>query len=257
MIERVSRADDPRIQDYTRVGDAAWLRARGLFVAEGRLVVQRLLDTRRFAVRSVLLTPAALVPFEGQIPAEVPAFVASQEVLDSITGFKFHRGCLALAERPPERSLEVIAGERRLLALEGVGNPDNVGGLFRVAAAFGVGAVLLDPASADPFYRKAIRTSMGTVLRVPFARLERWPDPLRDLRAQGYTIIALTPRAEATAMRDIRPVEKFILVVGAEGNGLSEGALDAADVQARIPMAPEVDSLNVTVAAGIALSYLT
>jgi tRNA G18 (ribose-2'-O)-methylase SpoU len=252
-------ADDPRLAAYAHVGDHRWLTAHGLLVAEGRLTVRRLLQSR-FQIESILLTPAALDGFGGAIDTVAPVFVAAQSILRQVTGFDFHRGCLALARRPNDPPVAGrFGGARRLLGLKGVGNPDNVGGLFRVAAAFGLDGVLLDPASGDPFYRKAIRTSMGAALHVPFERLEPWPDALTEYRRLGFKIIALTPRAEA------RPLPEFarqahgplLVMVGAEGAGLSEAALNAADALVRIPIAPGVDSLNVTVAAGIALSYLS
>jgi tRNA G18 (ribose-2'-O)-methylase SpoU len=254
----VEYPEDPRLRDYAHVGDPAWLTAHGLFVAEGRLVVKRLIDRGNFRIASVLLTPAALKGFGGGIQTDAPVFVVRPEVLESVTGFNFHRGCLALAHRPPAVAQPTFLSATRLLALEGVGNPDNVGGLFRVAAAFGVDGVLLDPASGDPFYRKAIRTSMGAVLTLPFARLEPWPAALAAYRSRGWTIAALTPRAAAQPLAEFARAASapLVLLVGAEGAGLTPAALAAADVLVRIPIAPGVDSLNVTVAAGIALAYL-
>lgn len=255
----VEHPEDPRLRDYAHVGDPAWLAAHGLFVAEGRLVVKRLIDCGTFRIASVLLTPAALESFGGEIEVDAPVFVTRPEHLQNVTGFNFHRGCLALAHRPPAGARPAFPGARRLLALEGVGNPDNVGGLFRVAAAFGVDGVLLDAASGDPFYRKAIRTSMGAVLTVPFARLERWPSALGAYRGRGWTIVALTPRPGAQPLAEFARVASgpLALMVGAEGPGLSPAALAEADVLVKIPIASGVDSLNVTVAAGIALSHLS
>jgi tRNA G18 (ribose-2'-O)-methylase SpoU len=263
VVVAVERADDPRISAYQHVGDPQWLRARGLFVAEGRLVVRRLLEAKRFALRSILLTPAALQSFGGSIAADGPVFVAPQQILSEVTGFNFHRGCLAIAVRPSadasSAARDPFVKARLLLAVEGVGNPDNVGGLFRVAAAFGVGGVLLDPSSGDPLYRKAVRTSMGAVLDVPYERLTRWPAALEALRAQGFTIIGLTPRADARIISDIvaRPEGGSIVMVGSEGTGLTDAALAQADTLVRIPIAPSVDSLNVTVACGVALAYFS
>ncbi len=261
MIQPIDRLDDPRIATYARVGDPAWLREHGLFVAESRLVVRRLFESRRFEVDSLLVTPAALAALQDILPAGVPAYVAEQPLLNSITGFNFHRGCLALARRPaPADVVSPFRGAHpaRLVALEGIGNPDNIGGIFRAAAAFGVDAVLLDPASGDPLYRKAIRTSMGTALQIPFARLEPWPEGLDSLKRDGFRVIALTPRADARQLddvvHDISP--RWVLLAGAEGPGLSEAALAVADIHVRIPIAETVDSLNVTVAVGIALSRL-
>jgi tRNA G18 (ribose-2'-O)-methylase SpoU len=263
VAERLEGPGDPRAADYAHLGDPAWLRDQGLFVAEGRLVVERLVEAGRFPIRSILVTPTA---FEALAPRLVavrcPVYLISREALETLTGFDFHRGCLALAERadtagPPWRP----TSHRRLLGMEGVGNPDNVGGLFRVADAFGADAVLLDPTSGDPLYRKAIRTSMGTVLRLPFIRLASWPADLDAMRDAGFTIVALTPRQPAVPLdeysRSIREDDRLIVMVGAEGAGLSDSVLQRAHVRVRIPLADGVDSLNVVVAAGIALAALS
>ena len=262
MIERIDRLDDPRTAEYGRIGDPSWLLENGLFVAEGRLVVQRLLEGRRFAVKSVLLTPPALSALGSIIDtAGAPAYVCDQQTMSGIAGFNFHRGCLAIGERPRAApALESFASSRRLLALEGVGNPDNVGGLFRVAAAFDVGGVILDRATADPLYRKAIRTSMGASLRIPFARCEAWLSQLHALRRQGTHLVALTPDRSAMplpAYAARAPADgRLALMVGAEGPGLTDAAFSIADALVRIPIDSAVDSLNVVVAAGIALATL-
>jgi tRNA G18 (ribose-2'-O)-methylase SpoU len=261
VAERLEGADDPRAADYAHIGDPAWLRDRGLFVAEGRLVVERLTAAGRFTLRSILLTAAAFEAMAGPLAAvRCPVYLVSREVMETLTGFDFHRGCLALAEREPAMGAPVKL-HRRLLALEGVGNPDNVGGLFRVAEAFGAGAVLLDPSSGDPLYRKAIRTSMGAVLRLPYVRLASWPDDLDRMREEGFKVVALTPRQSAVPLdeysRSIRHGDRLIVIVGAEGPGLSEPVLQLADALVRIAVVEGVDSLNVVVAAGIALAALS
>jgi tRNA G18 (ribose-2'-O)-methylase SpoU len=247
--------------DYQHVGDHRWLTTQGLFVAEGRFVVRRLLESRRFRIKSIIVTPAALLGLSDALLAGTPVHVLEQDVLNRITGFNFHRGCLALAHRPAATApAGLLDKARRLLALEGVGNPDNVGGLFRVAAAFGVDGFLLDPASADPFYRKAIRTSMGAVLDVPFERVHAWPAALGRFRERGFDVVALTPREDARPLAEYvaagAPARRIVIVVGAEGSGLTEEALAEATERVRIPISPGVDSLNVTVAAGIALASL-
>lgn len=246
--------------DYQHVGDHRWLTRQGLFVAEGRLVVRRLLESRRFRIKSVVVTPAALRGLSDTLLADTPVHVLEQDALERITGFNFHRGCLALAHRSETASVGTFDEARRLLALEGVGNPDNVGGLFRVAAAFGVDGLLLDPATADPFYRKAIRTSMGAVLDLPFERVSDWPAALGRYRERGFDIVALTPRDAARPLAGYAaggaPARRIVIIVGAEGSGLTEGALAEATERVRIPISPGVDSLNVTVAAGIALAWL-
>lgn len=262
MPQQIAEPGDPRLSDYQRIGDAAWLRAAGLFVAEGRLVVERLIESNRFTICSILVTSAASGALARPLSTvRCPVYEVSRELMETLTGFDFHRGCLALAARPPTaKPGEVLDQSRRVLAMEGIGNPDNVGGLFRVAEAFGTDAVLLDPTSGDPLYRKAIRTSMGAVLRVPAVRLTSWPDGLDASRQEGFKILALTPRASAVPLaecvRSLSAGERLITVVGGEGGGLSEAALAIADVRVRIPLAAGVDSLNVVVAAGIALAAL-
>ena len=258
MIRRVAAPGDSCLEPYARIGDPEWLRRAGLFVAEGRLVVERLLSLARYEVVSILVTPAAHHALEGVLartPVEV--CVCEQAIVNSVTGFNFHRGCLAVARRPPALHANALIGARRLLALEGVGNPDNVGGLFRTAAAFGVDGVLLDPSSADPLYRKAIRTSMAATLRVPFGRLDGWPGSLQPFRHSGVRIVALTPRADAIPIGAFAAAlgvsERLMVLVGTEGAGLTEAALAVSDVRVRIPIDTAADSLNVTVAAGIAL----
>lgn len=262
MADGIDPAGDPRADEYIHVGDPAWLRDRGLFVAEGRLVVERLILGDRFRIRSILLTTAARNALAATLAtARCPIHVVAPEVMQALTGFDFHRGCLALAERGPGAyAPAVLAGARRLLCMEGVGNPDNVGGLFRVAEAFGADAVLLDPSSGDPLYRKAIRTSMGAGMRLPFMRVHPWPDALGSLRDSGFDVVALTPRHPAMSLdayaRSLHGRERHIVIVGAEGSGLSEGALQRADVRVRIPIAAGVDSLNVVVAGAVALAVL-
>jgi tRNA G18 (ribose-2'-O)-methylase SpoU len=263
---RVDASDDRQIALYRNVPDPDLLRQGDIFVAEGRLVVRRLIEARRFPVRSVMVTDAALVPLRELLTEHVdlPVYVVSQAVMNDITGFNIHRGCLAIGERPRLRPWhEVMHGARRAIALERIANADNVGSVFRSAAAFGVDAVLLDQTCTDPLYRKAIRTSMGTALTLPFARVEPWPDVLHELSGAGQfpsdaprVILAMTTSRNAPPLREVassiagRPV---VVVVGHEGDGLSEAALAACTHHARIPMTANVDSLNVATAAAIAL----
>jgi tRNA G18 (ribose-2'-O)-methylase SpoU len=258
-IIRVSDPDDDRLADYRNVPDRQLLVERGLFVAEGRLVVRRLIEAQRFTVRSVMVTEAALVPLRPLLDMrhELPVYVVPQSVMDGITGFNMHRGCLALGERPrPRNWRELLEGAHRAIALERVGNADNVGSVFRSALAFGLDAVLLERHCIDPLYRKAIRTSMGAALTMPFAEAEPWPDVLRTLARDGWMVVAMTPSPSGLALRAMalsisdRPV---VVVVGNEGEGLSDAALDACTHRARIPMTSHVDSLNVATAAAIAL----
>ena len=269
-IERITDPGDPRIAHYRHIANPDLLNVEGLFVAEGRLVVRRAIEANAAAVRSVLVNDAAhrhLEPWLSALGADVPVFICDTGDFLDITGYDIHRGCLALVERPPAREVrevlvnaDRVAGRRpaTIVVLEGVANADNVGGVFRNAAAFAAGGVLLDPATADPWYRKTIRTSMAAVLRVPFARFSSWPGGLETVRETRFAIAALTPRQPAMsidAFAATRP-SRVALLVGAEGEGLTAAAESAADHRVRIPIAADVDSLNLAVAVGIALHRL-
>jgi tRNA G18 (ribose-2'-O)-methylase SpoU len=223
----------------------------------------------------VVVTDAARAALADVFAArpDVPVYVVPQAVVDGVTGVNIHRGCLAIGERPapmPWRELVRLPDFARassgkkpdtttVLVLERVANADNVGGIFRNAAAFGVNAVLLDPVSIDPLYRKAVRTSMGAALRVPFARAEPWPRALHELRQEGLALVAMTPSGDAPPLRDCvarLASRRVAIVLGHEGDGLTPAALDACEYRAHIPMAGGVDSLNVASAAAIALYEL-
>ena len=270
-IIRISAPGDPRLVDFDAVPDPVRLRESGRFVVEGRFAIEALLRERRFHVRALLLTTSTHRALAADLAAPawagVDVYVASAAHF-RIGGYDFHRGYLALADRPAPEPLAALLDAARpgatVLVLERVGNPDNVGGLFRNAAAFGAGAVVLSPGCADPFYRKAIRTSAGATLRVPFATAADWPDALALLRARGYHVAALTPPGSAAGEATLeleafaarRPPRPVALVVGAEGDGLTAGALAAADARVHIALEPAVDSLNVATAAAIALERL-
>jgi tRNA G18 (ribose-2'-O)-methylase SpoU len=260
---RLERADDPRIQEYRAVSEPELARASGFFVAEGRLIVRRTIEDGRYRLRSLLLSETArrdLEPVLERLADDVPIYICAVRDFAAITGFDIHRGCLALACRPAALPVESVLDEARLVVvLEAVANADNVGGVFRNAAAFGADAVLLSPSCCDPLYRKAIRTSMAATLQVPFARLADWPRGLAALEARGFTIVGLTPRASALSLERFaasRPA-RVALLVGNEGLGLSREAEGAAQHLVRVPIRPDVDSLNLVVATGIALSRLT
>jgi tRNA G18 (ribose-2'-O)-methylase SpoU len=260
-IIEITDAEDPRIADYRGVPDPVLLRDRGLFVAEGRLVVRTLLAHSRYGLESVLVSPAALESFGDMRPQldATTVFVAGFDVLEAIVGFNIHRGCLALGRRgTPLGVHEALAhgcDRSHIVILERVANADNVGAIFRNARAFGAGCVLLSPSCCDPLYRKAIRVSIGANLQLPFAYVDAWPSGLVAVRESGYTIVALTPRADAHELMDLAPAlpARVALLLGHEGDGLSEEAIASADLLARIRMADGADSVNVAAAAGIAL----
>jgi len=251
---------DPRIADYRNVPDSALLQERRLFVAEGRQVVRRLLATNRLVTRSVMVTAPALAALGPDLDRDaVTVFVVPQAVMDAVTGFNIHRGCLAIGERGAPLDWRTLARDaRRLVILERVGNADNVGAIFRNAAAFGVDAVLLGPDCTDPLYRKAIRTSMAAALQVPYADTAPWPDALRELNASGVHTVGLTPCHDAPPIRQVigNAGPRVALVAGHEGDGLTREAMEACGTLARIPMTRGVDSINVGVAVGVALYEL-
>jgi len=222
----------------------------------------------RFRARSVFATESGLRGLERDrvaIADDTPVFVAAPKLLHEIVGYRMHRGCLATGERGIAGSLgssgaslaEVARDARRILVLEDLADPDNIGGIFRNALAFGVDAVLLTQRCADPLYRKAIRVSMGAVLTLPFARIPDASRSLAQLTDLGFEIAALTTDPAARALDAFDPVpERVALLLGSEGEGLSAAALARAEHRVRIPMAPGADSLNVATASGIALHHV-
>ncbi len=257
---------DPRLRDFRHAPDPVLIHQRGLFVAESRFVVRELLVHPRLVTRSLLATPAALASLgdllDDRTLDTLPVYVAPPPLLKEVTGFRVHRGCLAIGERPPaatDADLPALASARLVVVLEQVGNPDNVGSIFRNAAAFGARCVLLGPGCCDPLYRKAIRTSIGATLRIPYGGMPDWPGGLDRLRAHGYTTVALTPDRDAEDLQALAaaPPPRVALLFGAEGAGLSDEAAARVDRRVRIPMAPGADSLNVATAAGIALYALS
>ena len=255
----VSTARDDRLAPYRNVPDPELLMQHGVFVAEGRLVVRRLLTDSQLVTRSVMVTEAALTSLADVLGDKdsLPVYVVPQPVMNEITGFNIHRGCLALGERPAARALiDLTSVAQRLVAIERVSNADNVGSIFRNAAAFGVDGVLVGPSCTDPLYRKAIRTSMGAALSMPFVEAQPWPDVLKDLHTDGWNVIAMTPSPAAMPLADVARVvgaNRVVVLVGHEGEGLTHDSLAASSYQARIPMAPDADSVNVATALAIAL----
>lgn len=228
-------------------------------VVEGHLAIRRLLASG-LVVRSVLVSPRGRRLLEADLEGrDVAAYEAEPEVIEQIVGFDLHRGALAVAVRPePVAADDVVARSEVVCILEGVNDHENLGAVIRSAVALGVDGLLLSPDCADPLYRRSIRVSMGWALTLPTARLDRWPGALEGLAEGGWTVVACTPSPEApplAALVDEAPARVAILL-GAEGPGLSDPAVAAADRQARIPMVDGVDSLNVAAAAAIAFSAL-
>jgi tRNA G18 (ribose-2'-O)-methylase SpoU len=259
-VIEISDPADPRVADFRDLSTADRRPdrpgGRGLVIAEGVVVVRRLLESR-YPVRSLLGVRSRIDTLGPDLAGlDVPVHLASAEVMAEVVGFHLNRGVLAVADRAPRPAATELAARSRLLAvLEGVGDHENLGSIFRNAAALGVDGVLLGPGCADPLYRRSVRVSMGHVLRVPFAELPGadWPAGLNTLRDNGFELMALTPAADAVPLRQVGLVGRRIAVLlGSEGYGLTEAALGAADLRVRIPMAAGVDSLNVATAAAVA-----
>jgi tRNA G18 (ribose-2'-O)-methylase SpoU len=254
-IERIADAADPRLEDYRDLRDGGHRRGPGVFIAEGRRLVRRLLAAPRFRTRSVLATETTLGGLSDVLGDGVPVYLAGDRIIRDVIGFDFHRGCLAAGERGQDASSTSLLAGRLLVVLERTTNPDNLGAVFRNALAFGADGVLLSPGSGDPLYRKAIRVSMGASLRVPFAELDDWPGGLAAFRAAGFTIVALVPEAPLDLHHFGAAPARTALLLGTEGEGLSAAARAAADVEVAIRMAPGDHSLNVATACGIALHH--
>lgn len=272
MIEAIKISDpaDPRLDDIRDLNHSDSRPdlpgGKGLVIAEGALVVGRLVESR-FPLRCVVGFGKKLADFLAERePAElagVPVYEVTREVLKEVAGFDMHRGLVAAAKRVPELSVaEVLEGARTVVVCEGVNDHENIGSMFRNAAGMDVDAVLFGNGCADPLYRRVVRVSMGHVLRTPFAHIEgsytTWQRGLAQLQEQGFHLVSLTPHPEAVHLADAlvdaegQPYAKVALLVGAEGPGLTEHAMRATNVRARIPMAPGTDSLNLATCAAIA-----
>ncbi|MEE2665864.1 MAG: RNA methyltransferase [Myxococcota bacterium] len=258
----VDSSDDPRLDDFRDVKDAALRLQQGLFLVEGRRNIEVLARQGRFTPRSVLLTQAAFDAMRDTwavLPASLPIYLGGKALIEEVVGYDLHRGCLAAAQRRDEDGPEEITRRGRLVVVaEDLTDVDNLGSLFRNALALGAGGLLLSPRCCDPLYRKAVRVSLGAVLRLPYARARRWPDGLLALRSAGYALVALDPGPESIALDDFaaRAPSKIALIVGTEGPGLSREVRELAEARVRIPMAAGTDSLNVATAAAIAIQRL-
>jgi len=253
-------ANPDLLADFAALTDVV-LRTRaepsgGLFIAEGAITVERAF-TSGAIVRSVLCEEK-WVESLPLFPTDTPIIVGTQAELQSITGYIVHRGALASYHRPPALEWrDLILQSRTLLILEGLVNHTNVGAIIRSAAAFGVDGILLDGHCADPLYRRAIRTSMGTVFNIKWARFENYGDLALALRSANFDVLALTPLPEARSIRSWGPGERSALILGTEGDGLSTNAHEMATQELRIPMSSGIDSLNVSAAAAVALYEFT
>lgn len=257
-ILEVSDARDQRLREYVDLRDVHLRKLleteRGIFLAEGEKVIRRAIESGN-SPRSFLMSPRWVETLADVLQAtEVPCFVLSEDAIESLTGFHVHRGALASLDRPaPLAPAAVIAEAKRVVVLEDLMDHTNVGSAFRAVAALGFDAILLSPRCADPLYRRAIKVSMGSVFWLPYARMEDWYGAPELLRAAGFTTYAMTLSNDSIPLDDVtKGVEKLALIVGSEGHGLSDHWTTSADFRVKIPMAPEIDSLNVAASLAVA-----
>ena len=259
---RIVDPGDPRVAAYRDIRERDLVGRQGLFVAEGKVVLDILLSSLDYEAQSVLVLDSRLAGLEavlGKAPATVPVYTADAAVMDTIAGFHIHRGILAIGRRravPTAMELLEAVPERALvLVLVGISNHDNIGSIFRNAAAFGAAAVFIDPTCCDPLYRKSIRVSVGGVFRVPFARFDGTAGFAQNLLDHGFRSVALSPRG-TTDIRDIANKDRMALFLGTEGDGLPAALLSTMQT-VRISIAPDFDSLNVAATSAIALHRLS
>ncbi|OBJ45397.1 rRNA methyltransferase [Mycolicibacterium mucogenicum] len=260
IVVDVTDPADPRLDDFRDLNSVDRRpdlpSGKGLVIAEGVLVAQRMLASR-FSPRAFLGTDRRLRELSDDLAGcGVPYYRASAEVMAEVVGFHLNRGVLAAAPRPVELTVpEVLRGARTVAVLEGVNDHENLGSIFRNAAGLDVDAVVFGAGCADPLYRRAVRVSMGHALLVPYARAESWPGDLKLMQDNGFHLIAMTPGAGSVPLAEaLAPLagEKVGVLVGAEGPGLTEHTMRACEVRARIPMSRGTDSLNVATAAALA-----
>lgn len=260
IVIDVADPADPRLDDFRDLNSVDRRPdlpgGKGLVIAEGVLVVQRMLASR-FATRALLGTDRRLGELARDLTrTEAPYYRVDADVMAEVVGFHLNRGVLASASRPAEPTVtQVLAGARTVVVLEGVNDHENLGSIFRNAAGLGVDAVVFGAGCADPLYRRAVRVSMGHALLVPYARASSWPCELNIVRDNGFHLLAMTPDGSARSLpeaMDQLGAEKVAILVGAEGPGLTERAMRASDLRVRIPMSRGTDSLNVATAAALA-----
>jgi tRNA G18 (ribose-2'-O)-methylase SpoU len=251
---------DPRLDDFRDLNSVDRRpdlpTGKGLVIAEGVLVVQRMLASR-FTPRAMLGTDRRLHELAADVGGtDAPYYRVTAEVMAEVVGFHLNRGVLAAAPRPGELSIEqVLSGARTVAVLEGVNDHENLGSIFRNAAGLGVDAVVIGTGCADPLYRRAVRVSMGHALMVPYAWAADWPADLAVLGGNGFRLLAMTPDPTAQSLPEAMATvsdDRVAILVGAEGPGLTEAAMRASDIRVRIPMSRGTDSLNVATAAALA-----
>jgi tRNA G18 (ribose-2'-O)-methylase SpoU len=262
----VSDPEDIRIADYRRLNDQAARRVMEgdeYFLAEGWMTIERLIDSgHRF--RSVLLSPSRVTRFLPYLSRPeldgIQVFVAEAGVMASIVGFDLPKAVLISAFRKPLTTVaELAASCSRLVVLEGLNDNENVGAIARAARAFDLGGIVLSPTCVDPYYRRTVRVSMGEILHMRVARVARdeWPGALDTLHRAGFETWAMTPVVEAIDVWNAKVPERLAIVLGAEGPGLTQAVMKTATRRVRIPISPNVDSLNVGHAAAVTFAAIS
>ncbi len=266
MTIAVDDPTDHRLDDYRALNDQAFRRryeGDESFIVEGYVAIDRLIESEH-VIRSVLLAPSRLERFAAHLPTlaarGVDVFVAERDVITEVAGFDLHRGVVACARRRAPLGVgELIAAAVRIAVLEGLNDNENLGAIARAARAFRIDGLLIDHTCTDPYSRRTVRVSMGEVLALPIARAapDAWPTVLGELHAASFEVWAMTPAPTADNLWSVEIPDRVAVLLGAEGPGLSRAALAIADRQVRIPISPDVDSLNVGQAAAVTFAALT
>lgn len=260
LIE-INDSRDPRVAAYLQVRERDLTGRDGKFIVEGKVTLAIMIRRSRFQIDSVFLCETRLAPLAGvlgELPDHIPIYTAPQSLMDEIAGFPIHRGVLACGVKDAPMEINALTcqqGASTLLVLNGLSNHDNVGAAFRNAAAFGAGGVILDAESCDPLYRKSIRVSAGSALWLPFVHGGAGSEHVHALQAAGYTVWAMTPQGRAPALTSMQIPERLAILLGAEGPGLPDDLIAAAN-PVRIPMTTNFDSVNVATAGAIALAHV-
>ena len=254
-IHEVSDLDDPRLAPYRELKERELARDHGLFVAEGEHLVRRLLASE-FKTHSVLLAERRVAEIAPLVPADVPVYAASTELLNRTLGFKFHSGVIAAGGRPKPRTLsELFAGNpptMRIVVCPELATADNLGSLVRLSAGFGADVLLIGPRSHDPFNRRTVRVSMGTIFKLPVIASTDLSADLLLLRSRwGVHRVASLLDAAATPLKQAKRHARTAILFGNEAQGLDVDTLAHCDERVIIPMSHDTDSLNVATAAGI------
>ncbi len=269
IVTEINNIDIPELDPYTRISERQLLTINepepGIFIAESFKVLTRALSAGYEPI-SAIVEKSQLEAFSSDsfyqknIPADMPVFTATEDVLDSITGYHLTGGCLcAMKRKEPSSAIDILRNSRRIALLEGVMNPTNVGAIFRSAAALSMDAVLLTRSCSDPLYRRTIRVSMGTVFQIPWAFIDTknllWPSGGIDLLHEyGFKLASMALRNESISISDLRlkGEDKLVVLMGSEGDGLMPETIEKSDYVVKIPMSHDVDSLNVAAASALA-----